>query len=78
MSTISKTLYDIQSHVINATSKIVPMHRPASCDFQLAFQGVSFADAKRLRAIWVYWEVSPDGSGEVIHEQLHLDHLIPH
>ncbi|MBM7424810.1 MULTISPECIES: cytochrome P450 [Spongiibacter] len=27
MSTISKTLYDIQSHVINATSKIVPMHR---------------------------------------------------
>ena len=55
-----------------------PLYRPASRDFQFVFQDVSAAEAKRLRAIWAYWEQSPEESGEIIDEQLHPDHLIPH
>ena len=36
------------------------------------------AEAKRLRAIWDYWEEGPEESGDMIDEQLHPDHLIPH
>ena len=55
-----------------------PLYRPASRDFQLVLQDISPAEAKRLRAIWDYWEETPEESGEVIDEQLHPDHLIPH
>ena len=54
------------------------IYRPASRAFHLALQDVSAAEAKRLRAIWDYWEESPEESGEMIDEQLHPDHLIPH
>ena len=55
-----------------------PLYRPASRDFELVLQDVSSAEAKRLRVIWDYWEEGPEESGEMIDEQLHPDHLIPH
>ena len=56
-----------------------PLYRPASRDFQLVLQDVSPAEAKRLRAIWEYWEQDDaEENGDVIDEQLHPDHLIPH
>ena len=54
------------------------LYRPASRDFELVLQDVSSAEAKRLRAIWDSWEEGPEESGEMIDEQLHPDHLIPH
>ena len=53
--------------------------RYESREFHLALQDVSEAEAKRLRAIWEHWEQDDaEESGEVIDEQLHPDHLIPH
>ena len=53
-----------------------PLYRPTNRDFQLVFQDVSAAEAKRLRAIWEYWDETPEENGEIIDEQLHPDHLI--
>ena len=55
-----------------------PLYRPASRDFQLVLKGVTPANAKRLRAIWEYWEETAEESGEIIDEQIHPDYLIPH
>ena len=55
-----------------------PLRRPASRDFQSVFQDVSSAEAKSLRAIWEHWEEIPEESREIINDQLHPDHLIPH
>ena len=52
------------------------MYRPASRDFELVLQDVSSAEAKRLRAIWDYWEECPEDIGGIIDEQLHPDHQI--
>ncbi len=52
--------------------------KPTSRDFELVLQDVSSTEAKRLKAIWDYWEEDPEESGELIDEQRHPDHLSPH
>ena len=53
------------------------IYKPASREFHLAFQDISESEAKRLRAIWVFWEEDTEEIVEVADDQLHPDHLIP-
>ena len=53
------------------------IYRPASREFKLALHDVLEAEAKRLRAIWEYWEEDTEEIVEVADDQLHPDHLIP-
>ena len=46
-------------------------------EFHLALQDVSEAEAKRLRAIWQYWEEDKEEIVEVAEDELHPDHVIP-
>ena len=53
------------------------IYKPASREFQLALQEVSEAEAKRLRAIWQYWDEDKEEIVEVADDLLHPDHSIP-
>ena len=53
------------------------IYKPATREFVLALQDVSEAEAKRLRAIWQYWEEDKEENVELTEEQLHPDHFIP-
>ena len=53
------------------------IYKPSSREFHLALQDVADAEAKRLRAIWQYWEEDTEESVDVAEDHLHPDHLIP-
>ena len=53
------------------------LYQPSSRDFELALQEVKVAEARRLQAIWLYWEMddAPDAV-ESVEDGLDPDHML--
>ena len=53
------------------------IYHPSSRDFELAMLEVKHAEAVRLQAIWIYWEVDFETECDVMEDELHPDHRVP-